>query len=136
MMKGGEWGVSADSRLIMSFVRVAAVTSTIDTLFDTSFPLPKEPFPRLGVGLVDENPARNSLWVIWGYRLERRLIQFKGDVANVVRASGREVGLSLCHGTGTDAHLPNPPTKYIAWISQHQCKAKISINYQNHRPRT
>jgi hypothetical protein len=37
---------------------------------------------------------------------------------------------------GTGAHLPNPPTKYIAWRSKHQYKAGINISYQKHRPRT
>jgi len=44
-------------------------------------------FPRLDPGLVDDNSACNSFCVIGGARVKRRLIQFKWDVANVVRAS-------------------------------------------------
>lgn len=119
----------------MSFGRVVVITSIADTISNTSFFSFVEPFPRLDLGLVNENPAGDRLWIVVGYRLERRLIQFKWDVTDVVRASGK-VNPSFCRGTNAGAHLPNPPTKYIAWISQHQYKAEISINYQNHRPRT
>jgi len=98
------------------FVQVVAITSTVDTLSETPFLL-EQLFHRLELGLFDENPACDPLWVIGGSRLDRRLIQFKGDVADVVRANGREVSLSLCHGADRGARLPNPPTKYIAWIS-------------------
>jgi len=78
-----------DARPTVSFGWVAGITSTVDRLSDTSFLLSDELFPRLGPGLVDENPTRDPLSVIGGPRLERRLIQFKGDVTNVVGASGR-----------------------------------------------
>jgi len=77
-------GTDVDARPIMSFVRVVGITSTIDTLSDASFLLSDDLFPRLGLGLVNEDPARDPLSVIGGPRLERRLIQFKGDVTNVV----------------------------------------------------
>ena len=77
------------------------------------------PYSRgcLDLGLVDENPACDPVWTIGGARLKGRLIQFNRDVTDVMRASRRGVKLSLRHGTDTDAHLPNPPTKYIAWTS-------------------
>ena len=70
----GGWGTDVDTRPIMSFVRVVGITSTVDTPSDASFLLSDETFPRLGLGLVDENPARDPLSVIGGPRLERRLI--------------------------------------------------------------
>jgi len=71
----------------------------------------EELFPGLGLGLVDENSACDPLWVIGGDGLERRLIQIKGDVTDVVRANEREVSLSVCHRTDLGTRLPNPPTK-------------------------
>ena len=71
---GRRGGTDVDARPIMSFVRVVGITSTVDTLSDTPFLLPDELFPRLGLGLVNENPARDTLSVIGGPRLERRLI--------------------------------------------------------------
>ena len=132
--EGGVWTSMLDRQL--SFAPVVGITSTTDTLSDPSFFLSDESFPRLDLGLVEENPARDTLSVTGGPWLERRLIQFKGDVTNVVRASGREVSHSLCHETDAGACLPNPPTKYIAWASRHQYKTKISISYQKRRPRT
>jgi len=112
----GMGDVDADARPTVLFVQAVVITSTVDTLSETHFSL-EGLFPRLGLVLFDENPACDPLWVIGGSRPNRRLIQFKRDVADVVRANGREVSLSLCHGADTGAHLPNPPTKYIAWIS-------------------
>ena len=50
--------------------------------------------PRLGLGLVNKNPTCDGRGAIGEFRLKRRLIQFKGYVANVVGASGR--GVSFC----------------------------------------
>lgn len=62
-MKGGVGWTLTPGLEISSIL----ITSTIDTISEVT--LVSEMIPKLDPGLVDENPARDTLWVSGGFGL-------------------------------------------------------------------